>query len=94
MKSRLLHTKHSMMRQAQRAIKNEEIEIILEMGDEHKIRGGATKLIVNKDVIRNRIAYLKQLIKTLQKVAGVALVINDDSIISVMHQTKKVRFEP
>ena len=92
MKSTLKRTKHSKIRQAQRAIKNDVIDVVLELGEDYLVKGGATKTMIPEDVLTSQIDYFQRQLNALKKASGVAVVICENSMLSVMHQTKKIQF--
>ena len=86
-------TNHALVRMQQRVIPMEAIYFVAHNGLCHKTHG-LQKRYINKKAWNNKIKKLDtSFIKKNEKhILSIAVVRNDDSIITVMHKNKKVRW--
>lgn len=81
-------TKHCITRSRQRGIKDEDLTLILLLGTEETKPGGVCEILVTKRAKGKYIAQLKQLIRKIDKVAGKAIIIDNNfrEIITAYHK--------
>ena len=86
------HTEHSAIQQRRRGISQDVLDLVEEHGEEIPVVGGAVKKVVSESKIQAEQAKLRQRLKVLEQVRGIAMVIAGNSLVTVMHQTKRLRY--
>lgn len=76
-------TNHAKIRQQQRGISNEALDIIERNGRCEKAPGGALKIFFGLKEYQKTIKDLKRTIQMLDKVKGGTIIINEDQIVTV-----------
>ncbi len=83
--SRASLTRHASARMQQRGIDDTQIQLIEIFGDAHYQKGGTDHLYISRKV-------MKALRHAIDKLEAVSLIIGEeDKIITVMHQSRKIR---
>ena len=82
-----MFTKHAKIRSKQRGIPMDEIELIMEYGESRNRPGGAVEIGISKKDKNRIIQKLIWLINKLDKIQNKRVLMIDNSVITVYHNT-------
>ena len=81
---------HAQKRQAQRAIKSDELQLLMEEGVSFPAADGATRYVMTDDQYVLLTEYHKNELRRLERAKGKAAVVKNDTVITVMHSCKRI----
>lgn len=78
----MIYSNHSIIRKAQRGIKNEHVSLLFENGSTEIAPGGVKKVMLKRKDVQAAISRRKKDIQLLSKLSGLTAIVAQDEVIT------------
>ena len=86
-------TNHARKRQAQRAIKPDELQLLLDEGTSFSAAGGAEVVVMTDEMYNQLMSQCLNAMRLIERTRGKAAVVKDGTILTVMHAYGRIKYQ-